>query len=173
MPITRPAPDEHIEYYGRYINLVTGNDLVQLLQDDRDKLLNFVQNIPPDKLDYRYAPGKWNIREVLVHMIDCERVFAYRALCFARKDENRLPGFDEEKWGAVMNAADRSITSILLEYNAVRNATIALFATFNHGEDLYRGIANNNEISVRALGYIICGHEIHHINVITERYLKK
>jgi hypothetical protein len=171
MPITRAAPIEYAEHFETYTRLVNGDDLVKAMYAGCKGLNDFVLNIPSAKLDYRYAEGKWSIKEVIVHLIDCERVFAYRALSIARKDSTHLPGFDENVWALAMNASGRNIASILEEYNAVRMATIALFNSFNNGEDLHRGIVNKNESSVRAWGYIICGHEIHHMNVINERYL--
>jgi uncharacterized damage-inducible protein DinB len=171
MSITRPLAAEYAPYFERYITLVKGNDLVAALRDGQKNLREFVLSIPVNKLDYRYADGKWNIREILVHIIDCERVFAYRALTCARHDETPLPGFDEEIWGRAMNAHNRPIDAIMQEFDAVRNATIALFTSFNNGEDQYLGNVNNNKASARALGYIICGHEIHHMRVIQEKYL--
>ena len=123
------------------------------------------------KHEFRYAEGKWTIKDIILHLIDAERIFAYRALRIARNDNTALPGFEENDYVVAANANNREYESLLAEYETVRNATISLFETFS-SEDLLRlGTASNNSVSVRAIGYIMLGHELHHKNVILERYL--
>ena len=128
--------------------------------------------MPEGTLLYRYAEGKWTIKEVLVHIIDDERIYAYRALRFARNDKTELPGFDQDPYAFYSNANVRSIESIIEEYEAVRMSTITLFNGFSDDVMLRSGVANNNEVTVRALGYHIAGHELHHLNILKNRYLK-
>jgi len=130
-----------------------------------------MKSIPEDKLYYRYDEGKWTIKEILVHIIDDERIYAYRALRFARKDSTELAGFDQENYAVNSGANKRSIESILHEFETVRKATISLFESFTDEALTSSGIANGNKVSVRALGYHIAGHEKHHVNIIRERYL--
>lgn len=136
-----------------------------------DSCLEFYKNIADDKLGLSYLPNKWTIKEVLIHVIDCERIFAYRALRIARNDKTSLPGFDENSFTKEVYASNRTLISILKEYTTVRNATISLFESFNEEQMLRVGIASDKTISVRAIGKIIMGHELHHIQVIKERYL--
>jgi uncharacterized damage-inducible protein DinB len=171
MPITKPLESEYVAHYHTYISKVSGNDLVQVLNAGCENVIAFLQSIPSDKYGYRYAEGKWTIREVIAHIIDGERVFAYRALVFARNDKNALPGFDENEYAPQSNAETRSKESLIDEYMHLRKANIRLFESFTDEMALRKGIASGNEISVRALGYTIAGHEIHHMGVIKERYL--
>ena len=127
--------------------------------------------MPPDKLTYRYAENKWTIKEILVHIMDDERIYAYRALRIARNDKTPLPGFEQDDYVPFSKANQRSLASILREYKTVRQATVSLFTSFNM-EDLLRiGTANDHPVSVRALAWHIAGHELHHLNIIKERYL--
>ena len=121
--------------------------------------------------DFAYAPGKWTIKEVLGHMGDAERVFAYRALTFARGESVPLPGFDEQAWTPASGARDRTVADLVDELAAVRRATLALLSHLPSTAPLCRGIANGREISVRALAWIIAGHERHHLRILRERYL--
>lgn len=124
-----------------------------------------------EQLNYKYQVGKWSIKEVIGHIIDTERIFAYRALCFARKDKTPLPGYDEVLFGDTSNAVQRNIQKLIAEFVAVRQATILLFESFNEEMLEERGVASNFEISVRAMGFAILGHCVHHLQVIDERYL--
>jgi len=124
-----------------------------------------------EKLNYRYAQNKWTIKEILVHIIDDERIYAYRALCFARNDKTELPGFEQDDYALHSRANERSLENILEEYEAVRNATIALFNGLPEDSLLRMGTANNNKATVRAMAYHIAGHELHHMNIIKEKYL--
>ena len=119
-----------------------------------------------------YASGNWTLKELIVHVTDTERIFAYRALCIARGEQAMLPGFDENTYAAASNAESRSIESIMAEYNSVRQASIALLAGLSDEVFLNMGNANNIPVSVRALAYQIAGHELHHMNIIKERYLQ-
>ena len=123
------------------------------------------------KHEFRYAEGKWTIKDIILHLIDAERIFAYRALRIARNDKTALPGFEENDYVVTANANNREYESLFTEYETVRNATISLFKTFTSEDFLRLGTASNNSISVRAIGYITLGHELHHKNVILERYL--
>ena len=159
-------------YAMMYIKLLPDDGLVlKHLKANFKKVKEFVLSLPNDKLNYRYAENKWTIREILVHIIDDERIYAYRALCIGRNDKTPLPGFEQEDYVPFSQAKKRSLNNILREYKTVRNATLSLFASFNK-EDLLRiGTANGHPVSVRALAYHIASHELHHVNIIKERYL--
>lgn len=164
--------NEYASFYGGYINQVSDEyTLVEELEISVHRLVKFVREIPMDKFDYRYAEGKWTIKDILQHLIDAERVFAYRALCFARNDKTELPGFEEDDYVLEANANRRSIQDLLTELLIVRQSTLALFKTFSNEQLLRIGIASNNPMSVRALGFVIIGHQNHHQKVFEERYL--
>jgi uncharacterized damage-inducible protein DinB len=169
--MTRPDPTEYVPYFGKYISLVEGDDIVAALNTQIDDTLAFLHGLSESQGDLRYAPGKWSIKEVIGHLIDTERIFAYRALRFARNDQSSLPGFDENSYVANSNYATHRLADLAEEFELVRKANIYLFRHLG-GEDWDRhGKANDNEISVRALAYNIAGHELHHRGIIRERYL--
>ena len=169
--ITPPAASEYNEFFNNYIEAAATEDLLGALAASEEYIVNFMLSLKEQQLLHRYQPGKWSIKELLVHMIDSERIFAYRALRFARKDRTELPGFEENDYVGPSKADKRAITSILAEYAAVRQATIELFKSFDEEMLGETGIASGNKVSVRALGYSILGHEIHHLNIIRQRYL--
>jgi uncharacterized damage-inducible protein DinB len=170
--ISKPHTDEFPVYYNTYIGKVSiADDLIAALEDSRDKFLSFIKTIPADKLEYRYQEGKWTIKEIIIHLMDAERIFSYRALRFSRGDSTNLSGFDENEYVPNSDAASRSLQSLIDEYAALRQSTIAFFKNISGEMSLRTGMANGREISVRSLGYIIPGHEIHHLAVIKERYL--
>ncbi len=165
-------PSEYASYYGNYIAQVSEEyTLIEELEISLHRFIKFVQDIPMDKFDYQYAEGKWTIKDIIQHLIDAERIFAYRALCFARKDATELPGFEENDYVDEANANNRSIMELLTELSAVRHATLLLFKSFNETQLLRSGIASNNPMSVRAIGFVIIGHQNHHQKVFEERYL--
>lgn len=170
---TRPSANEYHEYFKRYIDRIPPEgDLLQLLESDFRETEKFIQSLSDEQLNYRYAPGKWSIKEIINHLTDGERVFAYRAMRISRKDQTDLPGFDENLYVPNAKASTRTIASLLSEFSAVRRASIELFKNFDDEMLAQTGTANKNPVSVRALGFIIAGHELHHMNVIKERYLK-
>ncbi|NUM79519.1 DinB family protein [bacterium] len=170
---TRPSANEYHEYFKRYIDRIPPEgDLLQLLESDFRETEKFIQSLSDEQLNYRYAPGKWSIKEIINHLTDGERVFAYRAMRISRKDQTDLPGFDENLYVPNAKASTRTIASLLSEFLAVRRASIELFKNFDDEMLAQTGTANKNPVSVRALGFIIAGHELHHMNVIKERYLK-
>ena len=164
-------PEEFNSYYAPYVNLVESKDIIVSLEKSFEETLSFYSSIPEDKWLYSYAEGKWTINEVVQHLLDTERVFAYRALCFSRKDIIELPGFDQDEYLINSNANSRSKESIVEECESVRNATITLFKSFSEEMLIQIGVASNSPLSVRASGYIILGHEKHHCNVIKDNYL--
>lgn len=170
--IERPRADEHVEYFGRYISKVPENvDLISLLREQSMETVSMLQGLTPTQADFAYAPGKWTIKQVVGHISDCERIFVYRALCFARQDKVELPAFDENAYVDNANFQERTLSDLLEEFQVVRSATIH-FAKNLDAESLTRvGIASKNPISVRALLYIIAGHERHHVALFRERYL--
>lgn len=170
--IEKPKEGEYPPYAIMYMKLVPGDGLLlKHLEENFHQVKEFILSLPADKLLYRYANNKWTIKEILVHIIDDERIYAYRALCFARNEKIELPGFEQDDYVTFSNANDRSIENILQEYQAVRYATIALYEGLSETALLREGIANGNKATVRALGYHIAGHELHHINIIKEKYL--
>jgi len=155
-----------------YIKLLPDDGhILKHLKENSKKLNEFILSLPSEKLLYRYAENKWTIKEILVHIIDDERIYAYRALRIARNDKTPLPGFNQEDYIPFTNANNRSLASILHEYKSVRKATVTLFSSFT-AIDLQRiGRANDHPVSVRALAYHIAGHELHHLNIIREKYM--
>jgi uncharacterized damage-inducible protein DinB len=169
--IPRPEPSEYAPFYANYIAKVSGGDLFATMQTTHRTTQELLGSLSPEQQQFRYAEGKWSIREVVGHLIDAERIFAYRALRFARGDVRELQGFEENDYVVASNANDRSIADLLSEFAVVRAATLALLRSFTPAMLTNTGTASGTLISVRALAYIIAGHEIHHLGVIRERYL--
>lgn len=163
--------NEYVPYQKMYLDLVENKPLVASLEASLNDFIAFFEAIPDDKLSFAYKEGKWTIKEVLLHMIDTERIFQYRALRFAREDKTMLPGFSENDFVPYSNANSRSKESLLKEYKAVRLSTIALYETFSDENLKIVGNSSGGAMSVRGLGYLIVGHQIHHVNIIKERYL--
>ena len=164
--------NEYAGFYENYISQVgTEYNLVEELEVSLHRFIHFVQNIPMDKHEFRYAEGKWTIKQIILHLMDAERIFAYRALRFARNDQTALPGFDENNYAEIAPAENRSIMSLLTEYSAIRHANLLMFKAFSNEELLRIGIASENQLSVRALGFVIVGHQNHHQRIFEERYL--
>lgn len=162
---------EYNSYYKTYIDLVSEPSLIKSLAEGLLNVSAFFEAIPKSKLEYRYAEGKWTPKEVLLHLIDTERVFSYRALTFARSPNMTLPGFDQDAFVEHSEANQYTIDALLEEYLVVRTATISLFKSFNEEVLMRSGVASGSPLSVRAAGTIICGHEIHHCTILKERYL--
>lgn len=171
--IPRPKADEHVEYYSRYISQVPDGDLIATLRDQIMETVGMLRGLSPEKADYAYAPGKWTIKEVIGHLSDAERVFQYRALTFARAPGTALPGFDENAWVPAGNFGTRTLEDLLEEFQVVRAASVQLARHLDEETLTRRGSANGNDISVRALLYIIAGHERHHAALFRERYLNQ
>ena len=167
----RPTPNEASDFYFRYINQVKGDDFMQALKESAENTPTFLSTLTPSQWEHRYAPNKWSIKEMMVHVTDSERIFAYRALRIARGDKTPLPGFEQNDYVPLSKASDRSPESIMSEYRAVRNATIEMFKNFDKDMLSQIGTASNTPVSVLALGFIIAGHEQHHLNILQERYL--
>jgi uncharacterized damage-inducible protein DinB len=159
------------QFYHKYINLVPGDDLNTYLQENKRITGDFLAAIPEEKWSFRYAEGKWSIRELVQHLIDSERIFAYRALCIARGETASLPGFDENNYAALSNADARNKESLLQELNAVQTSTALLFQGFDEEQLERSGTANNKPMQVRTIGFIAVGHMRHHKNILQERYL--
>lgn len=168
---TRPDATEYAPYYAGYVGHVPTADVVETLSTQHGTTLAFLRSIDEEKSLARYAPGKWSIREVVGHLIDAERIFTYRALRFARADETALASFDENAYITSASFDDRSLASLCDEFEAVRRASVLLFASLNATEWLRRGVASNNVMSVRALAWVTAGHELHHVGILKTRYL--
>ena len=167
----RPESTEYASYYGKYVMLVPDGDLTATLSRQLDATLALLSSLPEQRADFSYAPGKWTIKEVVGHLMDGERVFAYRALCIGRDDKTPLPGFEQDDYVASANFNERTLSSLLEEFTAVRQATVQLFKNFSEKEWQRRGTANGQEITPLSLGYIVAGHELHHMDVVRTRYL--
>src|SRR6187549_1825794 len=170
--IPKPEASEYAPYATIYIGLLPDDGLVlKHLRDNLATTTEFIRALPEEKLSYRYAEGKWTIKEIVAHLIDDERIYAYRALRFARNDQTELPGFEQDAYALESGANDRSIEDLLQEFATVRSATISLFDSFDSETLMRVGIASGNVMSVRAAVYHIAGHELRHMNIIKERYL--
>ena len=163
--------NEYADFYKSYIQVLEDVELIEELEICLHEFIKFVQNIPMDKFDYRYEVGKWTIKEIIQHLIDSERVFSYRALRISRNDKTPLPGFNENDYVDNSNGNDRNLQGLLTELAVVRQATLSLFNSFSQEQLIKIGIASNNEVSVRAIGFIVIGHQKHHQKIFAERYL--
>jgi len=172
MKVTDIQPGEYAPYQEAYIKLVSDEwNITEELEVSLAKFIDFVRDIPFDKYDYRYAEGKWDIKDIIQHVIDSERIFAYRALRIGRGDKTPLPGFEEADYGAAADAGRRHLQELLTELSLVRHSTINLFKSFREEELGRTGTASNYTVSARALGFLIIGHQNHHIKIFKERYL--
>jgi len=170
--INKPDEGEYASYTIMYIGLLPNDGLVlEHLSYNANKLVEFIQSLPAEKLTYRYAENKWTIKEILVHIIDDERIYVYRALRYARNDKINLPGFEQDDYAFNSFANERDMKSIIDEYISVRDSTIAFFNGLDNKVLKRTGIADGNLMSVRAAAYHIAGHELHHINIMKEKYL--
>ena len=170
--IDRPGTEEYAEYYTTYISKVPGSDILGFLEEQLGSTMTLLRGIDESKADFRYEPGKWSIKELVGHIIDSEKVFAYRGLVFARNDSASLPGFDQDVWAKHANYANLLFTEIIAEFEAVRRATILQFRHLPLDAWSRRGIANANQMTARATAYIIAGHAEHHLGILRQRYLR-
>jgi len=167
----RPAEGDYAPLYENYVRLATGDDVFTVLNRSWDQLGLWLGGIPEEKLSYFYAPGKWTVAQMLQHLIDSERVFAYRAMCFARGEKSSLPGFDENAYAERATAEHRSLIAMKEELRALRKATITLYNSFTREDLAESGIAFGYRVTVNAMGYIMAGHIYHHQRIYEERYL--
>lgn len=166
-----PAKDEYAEWYAGYVALVPDGDVIAALTSQPDDLDTLLEGVTETTSSYRYAPDKWSIRQLVGHLIDAERVFALRALCFSRGETAALPGFDENSYVASSAYADVPLTELRLEFRTLRAANVLMFGRLGPEEWSRTGVASGWAVSVRALAYIMVGHPRHHMKVIGERYL--
>lgn len=171
MPISRPQPDEYADYYAGYINRVPEGDLFEILAQQIQPLRSLLSNLSDEQANFRYTPDAWSIKEVVGHVCDGERVFAYRAFNFSRNDQNTLPGFDQNDFVIEANFDSRPLTDLLDEFELLRRANVLTFKHISDEASRRRGTASNNPISVRALLYILAGHVLHHIEDLKKDYL--
>lgn len=171
--IAKPQQGTYPEYFGKYIDLVKGEDLFTELYTEYTETMELITSLDDETLQYRYAPGKWNIREIVQHLVDTERIFNYRALSFSRNEQAALPGFDENAYVANSSASQRDINDLVRELSVVRAATVELYKSFTEEMLDRSGTANGKQVSVRAILFATLGHEIHHRNIIDERYLPR
>ncbi|WP_428328024.1 DinB family protein [Mucilaginibacter sp.] len=167
--ISRPQPSEYSDFAARYVDLVGDGPILQIFEDQKESSYNLFTGLTPDKAAYAYAEGKWTIKQVLGHMADTERIFAYRALVFSRESIT-LPGFDQDVYMEHTTFNERSIEDLADEFKTIRQASIYLFKSLTEPQSTQKGIASGNPFSVRAYAYMIAGHEAHHINILKERY---
>lgn len=167
----RPEPSEHAEYYARYVAQVPDGDIVEILRDQLGETLAVLQSVPEARETYRYAEGKWSLREVVGHIVDAERVFGYRALHMVREPGVQLPGMDQDAWVVASRADGRTLEELCGEWAAVRRANVHFFSTLNEDEGARTGVASGNRFTVRSFPWIIAGHELWHRYLIKRDYL--
>ena len=166
----KPAQEDYIPYYDYYIQLVKDTDVLPALENTKQDILRFIQSIPEEKADYAYASGNWNIKQVINHIIDTERIFGYRALRFARGDAQLVPPFDENLYAANANLSNSTLALLCEEFETVRKANQIMFKQLSAAELNHKGKTAAGEVSVLAIGFMLCGHGLHHIHVIQDRY---
>ncbi len=168
--MNRPESSEYADYYANYISKVPGSDVLGVLESQRLQMLQLFTGRSERDGSFRYAPGKWTVKEVLGHITDTERIFTYRALRFARGDQTPLPGFEQDDYVRCAAFGERTLAGLAEEFGAVRSASIGVFGSFK--EDVWprRGLANQKEVTVRALAFITAGHQMHHRIILEERY---
>jgi hypothetical protein len=168
--IAKPEPGEYNPYYDRYIALVPGSDIVTTLAKQLPDSFRLLSAKSEQEGDFRYAPDKWSVKELLGHVTDSERVFAYRALRIARADKTPMEGFEQDDYVSNGPFTRCRLADLVVEFAEVRQATLSLFRNLDESAWLRRGVANKSEVSVRALAYIIAGHELHHRRILQEKY---
>jgi len=168
----RPQPGEYDPYYEKYLSLIQGNDILAALDEQRRQMVLLLSGRTEADGDLRYAPEKWSLKEVLGHINDTERIISYRALRISRGDATPIEGFEQDDYVRNGPFGRRSLADLIEDYIAVRRATVSLFRNLDEAAWTRRGVANKNEVTVRALAYIIAGHELHHRRIIEEKYLK-
>lgn len=167
----RPSKGDYGDYYQKYIDLVPGDDIFRVLVEQNVESQNVLNSFSESKGNHSYAEGKWTVKEVIGHMMDVERIFAYRALCIARGDFNPLPSMDQDAYVKNGNFNKRQLFDLNYEYRLVRESNILLFGSFDKSVLTNRGIASGYEVTVLALMWMTAGHEKHHLNVLMERYM--
>lgn len=167
----RPAKTDYPPYYDYYVNLVKEDNIIEALTQTKEFTSKFISNLPTEKENYFYQEGKWTVKQVINHLIDTERIISYRALRFARGDNQLLPSFDENRFAANANLEKTNFALLNAEFSAVRESNILLFKQFSEKELQLKGKTLAGEVSVLAIGYMICGHALHHLKIIAERYL--
>jgi uncharacterized damage-inducible protein DinB len=168
---TRPEAAEYAPDFQKYTSLVPEGDVVATLSRQLNATLSFLRGLSEEQAASRYAPGKWSIKEVVGHMLDAERIFGHRAFHFARNDQTPLPGYEQDDYVLAGNFDRRQMKDLVEEFELVRRANLCLLRSLDEEAWLRRGLANDNEVSVRALAHILAGHETHHLQIIRERYL--
>ena len=169
--MNKPDSKEYAPYFEKYISLVPEGEIVVTLGKQIESTLSLIRGLSAAQGDLRYAPGKWSVKEVIGHLIDAERIFAYRALRFARRDATPLPGFDENSFVDNAGFGARSLADLAEEFEHTRKSNLYLFKSLDADSSLRLGTASDNKISVRAIAYIIAGHELHHLGILRSRYL--
>lgn len=169
--ISRPEKNEYAEYYETYVSLVGDGSILEVLKQNKIETQKILAEISEEKSHFRYAEGKWSIKELLGHIIDTERIFAYRALRFARADETPIEGFDQDPYIENANFDNCKFTDLIAEFALIRDSNILMLQNFPSEAWTRSGIASENPVTVRALAYMLAGHEKHHINILKERYL--
>lgn len=169
--IGRPDRSEYPQYHHQYIERVPDGDVLEVLERQNATTVEFLGGISEERAGHRYEPGKWSIREVVGHLTDIERIFCYRALAFARNDPMPLPSIEQDDYVRHSNYAEQRLADIVEQFRVTRLGTLAMFRTFDSPTLMRRGTASDFEFTVRAIAYILAGHELHHIGVIKEKYL--
>jgi len=169
----KPQPEEYPAYFETYLKRLPETDIMDLLAEQVETLCQTLEKVPEAETEKGYAEGKWSLKELLQHLLDTERIMAYRALCFARNEKAKLSGFDEDKYAKNSDAKRRKMTDMLTEYRLQRQSTILLFNSFSSEMLARMGNANENMINVRSLAWVIAAHENHHLHIIQTRYLKQ
>jgi hypothetical protein len=168
----RPAAGEFADFYRAYVDRVPDGDIRTNLALSIEQTLQLLWRIPLEREDFAYAPGKWTIKEVVGHLIDAERVFAYRALRFGRGDATPLPGFEQDDYVRHGGFTGRTLADLASEFEHLRRANLLLFRHFDEAALARRGVASGREVTVRALIWISAGHELHHADILRERYVQ-
>ncbi len=167
----RPAVNDYAPYYKNYIDKIPGNDILKFLLDQTKDCMNTLNSFPEYKGDFRYAEGKWTVKQVIGHITDTERVFSYRALCIARGEKKHLPGFEQDDYVKAGKFESRNLFDLIYELRLLRESNLLLFKSFDEEMLMQRGTASGYEVTVNALLFMIAGHMQHHLDILKERYL--
>lgn len=169
--LQKPTANQYPEYFQRYVNLVPDGDIFEILKSNKEKMILLLSGLSDKQAEYRYAEGKWSIKEVLGHIIDTERIFAYRTLRMGRNDKTNIPQYDHDAYVAEAKFDNQKIADLIEHYKAVRDASISLVKSFDENAWERIGLSGGKEFITKCFPFIIAGHEIHHLGIIKERYL--